>query len=50
LLDKGFSNWTRRDFAAFVRACEKHGRGALDLIARDVEGKSEEEVCVGEMV
>ena len=23
LLKKGFSNWSRRDFSAFTRACEK---------------------------
>ena len=23
LLKSGFSNWNRRDFSAFVRACEK---------------------------
>ena len=34
----------RRDFNAFVRACEKYGRAALADIARDVENKSEEEV------
>lgn len=44
LLEAGFSNWNRRDFNAFVRACEKYGRNALDDIAREVDGKSEEEV------
>ena len=34
----------RRDFNAFVRACEKYGRAALADIARDMENKSEEEV------
>ncbi len=34
LLDTGFSNWNRRDFSAFVRACEKYGRGALDMVSR----------------
>ncbi|KAK9812302.1 hypothetical protein WJX73_000685 [Symbiochloris irregularis] len=44
LLKSGFSNWNRRDFNAFVRACEKYGRQALEDITREVEGKSETEV------
>ena len=44
LLEAGFSNWNRRDFNAFVRACEKYGRHALSDIAREVDGKSEEEI------
>lgn len=34
----------RRDFNAFLRACEKHGRENIDAIAKEVESKSEEEV------
>ncbi|KAL6767714.1 hypothetical protein ACKKBF_B36355 [Auxenochlorella protothecoides x Auxenochlorella symbiontica] len=44
LLEDGFSNWNRRDFNAFVRACEKYGRTQLSDIAREVEGKTEAEV------
>ncbi|KAJ4820885.1 chromatin-remodeling protein 11 [Rhynchospora pubera] len=44
LLEEGFSNWTRRDFNAFVRACEKYGRNDIKSIATEVEGKTEEEV------
>lgn len=33
-----------RDFNAFVRACEKYGREQVESIAREVEGKSVEEV------
>jgi hypothetical protein len=44
LLGEGFSNWMRRDFNAFVRACEKYGRHNLADIARDIETKTEEEV------
>lgn len=44
LLEEGFSNWSRRDFNAFVRACEKYGRNALEEIAREVDGKTDEEV------
>lgn len=34
----------RRDFNAFVRACEKYGRHNLADVARDIESKTEEEV------
>ena len=44
LLDEGFKDWSRRDFSAFVRACTKYGRNALSDVAREVEGKIEEEV------
>lgn len=44
LLKGGFSTWNRRDFNAFVRACEKYGREQLADITREVEGKSEAEV------
>ena len=44
LLDSGFSNWMRRDFNAFVRACEKYGRSNLKDIASEIDGKSDEEV------
>lgn len=44
LLQDGFSNWSRRDFNAFVRSCEKYGRDSLSEIASEVEGKTEAEV------
>ncbi|GAB4816506.1 hypothetical protein N2152v2_003552 [Parachlorella kessleri] len=44
LLEEGFSNWTRREFNAFVRACEKYGRAAVADVAREIEGKTEDEV------
>lgn len=44
LLEEGFSNWTRRDFNTFVRACEKYGRIDIKSIAAEMEGKTEEEV------
>ena len=47
LLTQGFSNWMRRDFNAFVRACEKYGRHALADVAREIESKTEEEVGGG---
>ena len=44
LLKEGLTNWSRRDFSAFTRACERHGRAALTEIAKEVEGKTEKEV------
>ncbi|KAJ0976197.1 hypothetical protein J5N97_018162 [Dioscorea zingiberensis] len=44
LLDEGFSTWTRRDFNAFIRACEKYGRNDVKNISSEMEDKTEEEV------
>ncbi|XP_021008653.1 probable global transcription activator SNF2L1 isoform X3 [Mus caroli] len=44
LLTQGFTNWTKRDFNQFIKANEKYGRDDIDNIAREVEGKSPEEV------
>ncbi|KAG6553414.1 hypothetical protein Mapa_005149 [Marchantia paleacea] len=44
LLEEGFSNWTRRDFNAFVRACEKYGRNDIRSIASEIEGKTEDDI------
>uniref|UniRef100_A0A914YR45 Uncharacterized protein n=1 Tax=Panagrolaimus superbus TaxID=310955 RepID=A0A914YR45_9BILA len=44
LLTQGFTEWTRRDFTAFVKASEKYGRTDLDAIATEVENKTKEEV------
>ncbi|KAH6769766.1 chromatin remodeling factor17 [Perilla frutescens var. hirtella] len=44
LLEEGFSAWSRRDFNAFIRACEKYGRNDIRGIASEMEGKTEEEV------
>lgn len=41
---QGFSNWSRRDFNTFIRACEKYGRDDVKSIATEVEGKTEEDV------
>ncbi|ELV11904.1 putative global transcription activator SNF2L1 [Tupaia chinensis] len=43
-IPKGFTNWTKRDFNQFIKANEKYGRDDIDNIAREVEGKSPEEV------
>ncbi|ETE70144.1 putative global transcription activator SNF2L1, partial [Ophiophagus hannah] len=44
LLTQGFTNWNKRDFNQFIKANEKYGRDDIDDIAREVEGKSPEEV------
>ncbi|KAK7097547.1 SWI/SNF-related matrix-associated actin-dependent regulator of chromatin subfamily A member 5-like [Littorina saxatilis] len=44
LLKEGFTNWTKRDFQQFIKANEKYGRDDIDSIAREVEGKTPEEV------
>jgi len=45
LLRQGFSNWTKKDFNAFVRGCELFGRHDLQSVTSEVEGKSEKEVA-----
>ncbi|ESO93825.1 hypothetical protein LOTGIDRAFT_182249 [Lottia gigantea] len=40
----GFTNWSKRDFQQFIKANEKYGRDDIDSIAREVEGKTPEEV------
>ncbi|CAD7702794.1 unnamed protein product [Ostreobium quekettii] len=44
LLESGFTNWNRRDFNAFVRSCEKYGRNDIENVAKEIEGKTLEEV------
>ncbi|CAB4009762.1 SWI SNF-related matrix-associated actin-dependent regulator of chromatin subfamily A member 5- [Paramuricea clavata] len=44
LLEEGFTNWSKRDFNQFIKACEKYGRDDIDNIAHEIEGKTPEEV------
>ena len=44
IIHQGFTDWNKRDFNNFVKACEKWGRDDVDNIADDVEGKTAEEV------
>ncbi|KCV72616.1 hypothetical protein H696_00200 [Fonticula alba] len=48
LAAQGFPDWSQRDFRAFVRACERHGREAVAAIAEELAAsphdKSPEEV------
>ncbi len=38
------SSSVHRDFNAFIRAMEKHGRDQISLIAQEIDGKTVEEV------
>jgi len=40
----GFEAWTRRDFLNFIKGCELHGRNSYDLIAKEIENKTVDEV------
>lgn len=44
LYPQGFTIWTKRDFNQFIKANEKWGRDDIENIAREVEGKTPEEV------
>lgn len=44
LLEAGFPHWTRKDFHAFLKGCERYGRREIKMIATEVEGKSEKQV------
>lgn len=41
---QGFTNWNKRDFNQFIKACEKYGRDDIDNICKEVEGKTPQEV------
>lgn len=44
LFEQGFNDWTKRDFWAYIKACERYGRNNLDKIAEDLSDKSKEEL------
>jgi len=44
LLREGFTSWSKRDFQQFIKANEKFGRDDIESIAKEVEGKTPEEV------
>jgi superfamily II DNA/RNA helicase len=44
LLQQGFSGWTKKDFSAFIKGCERYGRDNIPQIASEVEGKTQDEV------
>jgi len=44
MLTQGFTNWSKRDFNAFIRGSEKFGRGDLKAISQEVEGKTTQEI------
>ena len=41
---KGFTNWSKRDFNQFVKACAEYGRDDIDAISKEIDGKMSEEV------
>lgn len=44
LEEKGFGNWSRRDFQQFVNGSAKHGRNNHGMIAHEIDNKAEDEV------
>ncbi|XP_014676572.1 PREDICTED: SWI/SNF-related matrix-associated actin-dependent regulator of chromatin subfamily A member 5-like [Priapulus caudatus] len=44
LLNEGFTSWSKRDFNQFIKANEKYGRDDMENIAKEVEGKTPDEV------
>merc|ERR1712060_497336 len=44
LESQGFSQWSRHDYAKFLKACERHGRDKMQQIADEVGTKTFEEV------
>ncbi|KAI8848985.1 SNF2 family N-terminal domain-containing protein [Chytridium lagenaria] len=44
LMQKGFDSWSRKDFLAFIKANQEYGRDNIIEIAKEVEGKTPEEV------
>eukprot|EP00388_Colpodella_angusta_P016916 GDKJ01041886.1.p1 GENE.GDKJ01041886.1~~GDKJ01041886.1.p1 ORF type:complete len:1214 (-),score=281.72 GDKJ01041886.1:82-3390(-) len=44
LLAAGFGDWQRKDFNAFIKGCELHGKENLSRVSRELDDKTEEEV------
>eukprot|EP00026_Physarum_polycephalum_P000788 Phypoly_transcript_00789.p1 GENE.Phypoly_transcript_00789~~Phypoly_transcript_00789.p1 ORF type:complete len:1293 (+),score=424.61 Phypoly_transcript_00789:569-3880(+) len=44
LLKEGFSEWTRKDFTAFIKGCEKFGRKSYAQIAEEIGTKTTQQV------
>ena len=44
MLQQGYSNWSRKDFMQFIKACERHGRKDVANITLEMEGKTEKEI------
>lgn len=44
LLEKGFSNWSKREFSQYLKANEKHGRENVDAIASEMDTKTQDEI------
>ena len=44
LLELGFSDWNKRDFQQFVKACERFGRDDKEKISSEIDTKTPEQV------
>ena len=44
LVEQAYTNWTKRDFLAFISACAKYGRTDMDNIKNAINSKTPEEV------
>lgn len=44
LIGEAFTNWTKREFLAFINSCAKYGRTDMDNIKESIESKSPEEI------
>ncbi|ORX36405.1 putative chromatin remodelling complex ATPase chain [Kockovaella imperatae] len=44
LASEGFADWRRAHFQSFVKAVEKHGREALELVAAEIADKTVDDV------
>ncbi|KAJ3163274.1 hypothetical protein HDU88_006372 [Geranomyces variabilis] len=44
LIEKGFGDWSKRDFVAFCKALERYGRNDLETVATEIDGKTPAEV------
>lgn len=44
LAEDGFGDWQRRHFHAFIKALERYGRDQMDIAAKEVPDKTEDEV------
>lgn len=44
LMKEGFADWTRKDFTAFIKGCEKFGRKQYSPIAEEIGTKTAQQV------
>lgn len=44
LYQRGYSNWSKREFLTYVKGCERYGRNAVKKIVKELPDKTLEEV------